>query len=80
MKWFVIVLFSQIDGAYIFTDPVHESKEHCIASITDPEAVPMYAARLLMDMGPKAEITGIACANEDQVETIRLLYEGGIII
>lgn len=77
MKWFVIVLFSMNQGAFVFTDPVHDSEDICVGSISDPEMVPIYVYRILQEYQRPMPIEGIACANEEQLKTFLLMLEGG---
>jgi len=71
MKWLIVVVFANIQGdVYIFTDPKFDSYEECYGSITDPQAIPGYARKLVQEYGGLIPIRGINCLSEQKIEQI----------
>lgn len=50
---------------YVFTEPTFESREACIESALDPEDIPGYVRKLLIEYGRPMPIKGINCISED---------------
>lgn len=71
MKWLIVVVFYTLHGdVYIFTDPTFDSREECIASIKDPDMVPVYTQKLVMEYGRLLPIQGLNCLQEDKIKEI----------
>lgn len=67
MTWFLVVIFMDWEEypLYVFTDPTFESREECMASAVDPDDIPAYVGKLLMEYGRPMPIKGINCISED---------------
>jgi len=70
MKWFIVVLFAGVysDGSqdlYVFKTPTFESRDECIGSITDPQAIPNYVQHLFEEYGTMKRIQAVNCVSED---------------
>ena len=82
MQWFIFVIFASMtpDGSdsYLFIEPTFETREECIGSITDPEAVPLYVQRLYLEYGYPVPIEGVQCIDFDSAKRILLISSGGI--
>ena len=77
MKWFIVVLFYTLNGdVYIFTDPTFESYDECVGSITDPQAVPSYVNKLVMEYGYLIPIQALNCVDEGTVKQILNTIKG----
>ena len=77
MKWFIVVLFYTLHGdVYIFTEPTFDSYDECVGSITDPEAVPVYVQKLVMEYGYLIPIQGLNCVDEGTLKQIMNVIEG----
>ena len=75
MKWFIIVLFYTIHGdIYVFTDPTFATREECIAAVKDPQNVPAYSQKLVLEYGRLLPIQAINCVNETVVN--KLMSQG----
>lgn len=71
MKWLIVVLFYTLHGdVYIFTEPTFETREECISSIKDPNMVPVYTKKLVMEYGRLLPIQAINCLQEDTIVEI----------
>lgn len=67
MSWFLVVIFMEWEQypLYVFTEPTFESKEECMASAMDPDEIPGYVSKLLLEYGRPMPVKGINCINED---------------
>lgn len=67
MKWFIVVIFMTTDEypLYAFTNPTFDTREECIASVTNPSHIPAYVGQLITEFGRVPEIDAINCVNED---------------
>lgn len=71
MKWLIVVMFATMQGdVYIFTDPTFDTRESCIESIKDPENIPSYTQKLVMEYGRLLPIQAINCLREDVIQRI----------
>jgi hypothetical protein len=68
MKWFIVVIFMQDYGSFIFFKPQFESSETCLASATNPSDIAVYGARIVMEYGRPLPVDRIICANEDVIK------------
>ncbi len=79
MKWVLVVLWSIVgsDGnvdAYVFTQPMFESKEECVQNALDPNEIKKYINRLVIEgmfinkeTGQIQPIHKVVCAEADKV-------------
>lgn len=67
MKWFIVVLFMEWEQypIYVFTEPTFDSREECMESIKNPNHVPAYVSKLLLEYGRPMPIKGINCIDEN---------------
>lgn len=71
MNWLIVVVFATMTGdVYIFTDPKFDTREECVASIKDPNMVPVYSKKLVMEYGRLLPILGLNCLQEDEIQKI----------
>jgi len=71
MNWLIVVVFATMTGdIYIFTDPKFDTREECVASIKDPNMVPVYSKKLVMEYGRLLPILGLNCLQEDEIQKI----------
>jgi len=71
MKWLIVVLFATMsDDVYIFTEPTFDSYDECIESITDPEAIPGYIQKLVLEYKKPMPIRAISCLSKEQLDEI----------
>jgi hypothetical protein len=71
MNWLIVVVFATMTGdVYIFTDPKFDTREECVASIKDPNMVPVYSKKLVMEYGRLLPIRGLNCLQEDEIKRI----------
>lgn len=71
MKWFIVVLFYTLQGdVYIFTEPTFDSYDECYGSITDPQAMPGYVQKLVLEYGRLMPIQALNCLDEDTIKQI----------
>jgi len=71
MNWLIVVVFATMTGdVYIFTDPKFDTREECVASIKDPNMVPVYSKKLVMEYGRLLPILGLNCLQEDEIKKI----------
>lgn len=71
MNWLIVVVFATMTGdVYIFTDPKFDTREECVASIKDPNMVPVYSKKLVMEYGRLLPIMGLNCLQEDEIKRI----------
>ena len=71
MNWLVVVVFATMAGdVYIFTDPKFETREQCVASVTDPESIKKYSKKLTEEYGKRMPIRGVNCLQEDEIKRI----------
>lgn len=76
VKWFLIVVFAHMytDGTqdtYMFTDPVFESKQECLASATDADNIQSFVAQLGTVYGnPLPKIQNVVCVREDKLKDV----------
>jgi hypothetical protein len=71
MNWLIVVVFATMTGdVYIFTDPKFDTREECVASIKDPNMVPVYSKKLVMEYGRLLPILGLNCLQEDEIKRI----------
>jgi len=71
MNWLIVVVFATMTGdIYIFTDPKFDTREECVASIKDPNMVPVYSKKLVMEYGRLLPILGLNCLQEGEIQKI----------
>ena len=82
MKWVIVVLWSVVgtDGnvdAYVFTQPIFNSKEQCVAHALDPKEIPKYIQKLAKEgmfinkeTGEMQPINKVICSPVDKVKEI----------
>lgn len=71
MNWLVVVVFATLSGdVYIFNDPAWETREECMASLTDPEMQPNYIAKLVQEYGRPMPIQLVNCLSEQQLDEL----------
>lgn len=71
MNWLIVVVFATMTGdVYIFTDPKFDTREECVASIKDPNMVPVYSKKLVEEYGRLLPILGLNCLQEDEIKRI----------
>ena len=71
MNWLVVVVFATMTGdVYIFTDPKFETREQCVASVTDPKSIKEYSKKLAEEYGKLMPIKGVNCLQEDEIKRI----------
>ena len=71
MNWLIVVVFATMTGdVYIFTDPKFDTREECVASIKDPNMVPVYSKKLVEEYGRLLPIRGLNCLQEDEIKRI----------
>ena len=77
MKWLVIVIFMNLNqGVYVFTEPTFETREQCIASITDPQQIPTYMKKLTEEYYPEPfRVRAVNCMTEDEFRSIIEKYK-----
>ena len=79
MNWLVVVVFATLAGdVYIFNDPAWETREECMASLTDPEMQPNYIAKLVLEYGKAMPIQFVNCLSEEQIDEILMGYTGKV--
>jgi len=71
MKWLVVVIFATMQGdVYIFTDPVFDTRESCIASIYDSEQMKRYVQKLVVEYQRLLPIRALNCLDEQTINDI----------
>lgn len=77
MQWLVLVIFMQpSDGFYVFTTPSFETKDECMASVTDPQQIPQYVEKIWEDYGGPVRVKGVTCITKDDLQEIILPKPG----
>lgn len=71
MKWLVVVIFATMQGdVYIFTDPVFDDRESCVASIYDSEQMKRYVQKLVIEYQRLLPIKALNCLDEQTINDI----------
>ena len=71
MNWLVVVVFATMTGdVYIFTNPKFETREQCVASVTNPESIKEYSKQLAEQYKKIMPIRGVNCLQEDEIKRI----------
>jgi hypothetical protein len=71
MEWLVVVIFANMmDGVYVFTDPVFETRTECMATLTDEEYIKKYTAKLVLEFGRPLPIQAVNCLQADEIQRI----------
>ena len=71
MKWVIVVLLATMGGdIYVFTKPTFDTKQECVTSIKDPEKIPEYSKKLVMEYGRLMPIRSVGCIEETDLKRI----------
>jgi len=71
MEWLVVVIFANLmDGVYVFTDPVFETRTECMATLTDEEHIKKYISKLVVEYGRPVPIQAVNCLQVDEIQRI----------
>ena len=77
MNWLIVVVFATMAGdVYIFTDPKFDTKEECMASVSNPQDQVCYIQKLVDEYKRQMPIHMVNCLQEDVINEILEKYPG----
>lgn len=71
MQWLIVVLFATVQGdIYIFANPTFDSREECMASITNPAHQKNYIKHLVEEYKKPMPIMNVNCLSKEVINKI----------
>ena len=68
MKWFIVIIFMEGLGSYIFFNPSFETLDECKFSANYPPHIQIYAQKMLQEYGKPRPVARVLCMDKEAVE------------
>ena len=68
MKWFIVIIFMEGLGSYVFFNPSFDTVDACKFSANYPPHIQIYAQKMLKEYGKPRPVARVLCMNEDAVK------------
>jgi len=72
MKWFLVVLFMEGFGSYVFFDPSFDTLDECRFSANYPPHIQVYAQKMIEEYGAPRPVSRVVCMDEQNLKLFLL--------